>query len=124
MGVDYVVGVGIGRQIPICYDGFPYEKFYGLIEEYENDWDIMLTSQEYKGTECATTIFVGKLIGKKVDPRDAKSVDLNNFREEFAKVSNSIELDKLDKICEMLKNDLHLSVDFSDFGINFLVKAF
>ena len=65
----------------ISYNTFDYDAFFSLEKELKKkypSWEIMLTSLEYKGTICATTIFIGKiLVG--LDPRENKTIPPYRF---------------------------------------------
>lgn len=123
MGVDYNCYLGIGRQMKIDYLRFDYDKFYQLKESLENqDLRLILTSQEYKGNICSTSLFVGEILFE-TDPRDGQALAID--QEMMAKLESSQNQplrDKLIPICGQMEEAFEGK--FGNFGLNLLVYAF
>lgn len=128
MGVDYTGYLGLGRQTSICNNRFPfpYAKFNELEESgFLNDcgFEVLLTSQEYKGTICGCTLFVGKLLHSQ-DLRDTRALPVTAT---VAKINaadfSDEEKSKLDRICESLKLKLELDDEFGEYGMSLLVRC-
>lgn len=127
MGIDYTTSIGLGRQIKINYKNFAYDKFYNIEEKLSElypEFSYLLTSQEYKGIECATTLFVGKILFSS-DPRDAKTINPSELITALnTKNFTQDSLNKLNQICDEIVNELNLSDNFSEYGVNLMVCCY
>lgn len=112
----------------IHYTDFPYAKFNALEEsnfEEKCGFQVLLTSQEYKGTICVCTLFVGKLLYNQ-DLRDTTTLPVATTLEQIASANLSEEERKrLDEACEELKSKLALDEDdsFGEYGLALLVRC-
>jgi hypothetical protein len=131
MTVDYDVYLGLGRQIKIVnYDKFPYTKFDELVPNDENDekslngFKIILTSQEYKGTNCLCTLFIGKILHK----HDLRDTTVLPVKDTLSNITNadltSKEKRMLNQACELLETKLDFDEEsFGPYGISLLVRC-
>ena len=127
MGVDYNTAIGLGKQIFVEYYDFNFllwdEIIYDLEKQFPH-FSFIYTSQEYKGTCCVTSIFIGKIISD-ADPREAKSFNITEFLQNIeTKNLSPEELNDLDQVCQVIKEKFKLNSFFSNYGLNILVTAY
>jgi len=125
MPIDYTVYLGLGRQIPINYNMFPYREYNDLEEEFQamSKFQIIITSQEYKGHICGCTIFVGKLLcGHDLRHTTTYRVVDTVERLQTGDFSDD-EMSTLDDVCAAIKEKLGLDEDFGDYGVNMIVHC-
>lgn len=127
MGVDYETSIGLGRQAPIDYTQFPYDRYYALEEECtKHPWlCVRLIAQEYKGEECHTTLFVGKDLPRTHRyPTHGKAIDIATVLDDVEKADlTQAEMVELDQVCGRLQEALQLAA-FGDYGVHVLVHCF